>query len=179
MPAFVAPLRADITRFDLSGTVTDGTGGVLPGVTVTLKNADTGFNRSVVSDAAGRYSFNAVDPTGKWSLTAELQGFAPQHREGLEFRANTKPEINFQLGVGGVQESVTVQAVSPLVRTRESELSSMLDATQVDTLPTNGRNFLSLLLTSGSVVPTGGGSSALRSMARAFAWRISSPTVCR
>ncbi|HEV8346654.1 MAG TPA: carboxypeptidase-like regulatory domain-containing protein, partial [Vicinamibacterales bacterium] len=159
----IAPVavRADITRFDLSGTITDATGGVLPGVTVTLKNADTGFNRSTVTDADGRYSFNAVPPTGKWSLSAELQGFAPQHRQGLEFLANTKPEMNFQLGVGTLQEAITVQAESPLVRTRESELSSILDARQVDALPTNGRNFLSLLQTSGSVVPTGGGSGAL------------------
>ena len=156
-----AAVRADITRFDLSGTITDATGGVLPGVTVTLKNADTGFNRSTVTDADGRYSFNAVPPTGKWSLSAELQGFAPQHRQGLEFLANTKPEMNFQLGVGTLQEAITVQAESPLVRTRESELSSILDARQVDALPTNGRNFLSLLQTSGSVVPTGGGSGAL------------------
>src|SRR5262245_45730761 len=89
--------RAAITRFDLSGVVTDATGGVLPGVTVTLKNVDTGFNRSTVTDTDGRYSFNAVPPTGKWSLSAELQGFAPQIREGLEFLANTKPELNFQL----------------------------------------------------------------------------------
>src|SRR5205809_932456 len=150
-----APVGADITRFDLSGSVTDATGGVLPGVTVTLKNVDTGFLRTTVTDADGRYSFNAVPPTGKWILSAELQGFAPQHREGLEFLANTKPEINFQLGVGTIQEAVTVQAESPLVRTRESELSSILDAKSVDALPTNGRNFLSLLQTSGSVVPTG------------------------
>lgn len=156
-----AALRADITRFDLSGTITDGTGGVLPGVTVTLKNADTGFNRSTVTDEAGRYSFNAVPPTGTWILSVELQGFAPQNREGLEFQANTKPQINFQLNVGSLQEAVTVQAESPLVRTRESELSSILDAKQVDALPTNGRNFLSLLQTSGSVVPTGNSSSAL------------------
>jgi outer membrane receptor protein involved in Fe transport len=156
-----AAVRADITRFDLSGIITDATGGVLPGVTVTLKNADTGFNRSTVTGADGRYSFNAVPPTGKWSLSAELQGFAPQHREGLEFLANTKPEISFQLSVGSLQEAVTVQAESPLVRTRESELSSILDARQVDVLPTNGRNFLSLLQTSGSVVPTGTGSGAL------------------
>jgi hypothetical protein len=156
-----AAARADITRFDLSGVVTDATGGVLPGVIVTLKNADTGFNRSTVTDADGRYSFNAVPPTGKWSLSAELQGFAPQHREGLEFLANTKPELNFQLSVGSLQEAVTVQAESPLVRTRESELSSILDAKQVDVLPTNGRNFLSLLQTSGSVVPTGTGSGAM------------------
>src|SRR5262249_15319682 len=77
------------------------------------------------------------------------------------FLANTKPEINFQLGVGTVQEAVTVQGESPLVRTRESELSAILDAGQVDALPTNGRNFLSLLQTSGSVVPTGGGSGNL------------------
>jgi carboxypeptidase family protein len=152
---FPSPARADITRFDLSGTVTDGTGGVLPGVTVTLKNADTGFNRSTVTDEGGRYSFNALSPTGKWTLTAELPGFAPQNRAGLEFQANTRPEINFQLSVGGVQEAITVAAAAPLVRTRDSELSSILDAKQVDELPTNGRNFLSLLQTSGSVVPTG------------------------
>ena len=152
---------ADITRFDLSGTITDGTGAVLPGVTVSLANADTGFNRSTVTDGQGRYSFNAIPPTGKWTLSAELQGFAPQHREGLEFLANTKPEINFELNVGSLQEAITVQAESPLVRTRESELSSILDARQVDALPTNGRNFLSLLQTSGSVVPTGTGSGAL------------------
>lgn len=152
---------ADITRFDLSGTVVDGTGGVLPGVTVTLNNVDTGFTRTTVTDAEGRYSFNALPPTGKWTVTAELSGFAPQHREGLEFQANTRPELNFQLGVGGLQEAVTVQAAAPLIRTRESELSSILDAKQVDALPTNGRNFLSLLQTSGSVVPTGNGSGAL------------------
>src|SRR5881396_7148 len=156
-----SPARGDITRFDLSGTITDGTGAVLPGVTVSLANADTGFNRSTVTDGQGRYSFNAIPPTGKWTLSAELQGFAPQHREGLEFLANTKPEINFELNVGSLQEAITVQAESPLVRTRESELSSILDARQVDALPTNGRNFLSLLQTSGSVVPTGTGSGAL------------------
>ena len=159
--AFPAAAGADITRFDLSGTVTDGTGGVLPGVTVSLKNADTGLNRSTVTDSEGRYSFNAVPPTGKWTLTAELSGFAAQNREGLEFQANTRPVINFQLAVGGVREAITVTASSPLVRTRESELSSILDATQVDALPTNGRNFLSLLQTSGSVVPTGNGSANL------------------
>jgi Carboxypeptidase regulatory-like domain len=154
-------VQADITRFDLSGTITDGTGAVLPGVTITLRNVDTGFNRSTTTDGEGRYSFNAVPPTGRWTLSAELQGFAPQSREGLEFQANTKPQINFELRVGGLQEAITVQAGAPLVRTRESELSSILDARQVDALPTNGRNFLSLLQTSGSVVPTGGGSGAL------------------
>jgi outer membrane receptor protein involved in Fe transport len=156
-----ASLRADVTRFDLSGIVTDSTGAVLPGATITVKNVDTGFTRSTVSDAQGRYWFTALPPTGKWTLSVELQGFAPQTREGLEFQANTKSAINLQLGVGGLQEAVTVQGAAPMMRVRESELSTILDARQVDALPTNGRNFLSLLQTSGSVVPTGTGSGAL------------------
>jgi len=158
--AIAASARADVTRFDLSGTVADATGGVLPGVTVTLKNADTGFIRSTATDDQGRYSFAALNPTGRWTISVELQGFAPQNREGLEFQANTKPEINFRLGVGTLQEAVTVQASAPLIRTRESELSTILDTKQVENLPTNGRNFLSLLQTSGSVVPTGATSSS-------------------
>src|SRR4029077_20562456 len=93
------PLIADVTRFDLSGVVTDATGGILPGVTVNLKNVDTGFTRSTVTDGSGRYSFNAVPPTGKWTLEAELPGFSSQKREGPEFQANTIPEINFQMSV--------------------------------------------------------------------------------
>src|SRR5689334_12134861 len=152
--AAASSARADVTRFDLSGTVVDGTGGVLPGVTVTLKNVDTGFVRSAVTDDQGRYTFTALNPTGRWTLSVELPGFAPQNREGLEFQANTKPEIDFRMGVGTLQEAVTVQASAPLIRTRESELSTILDTKQVENLPTNGRNFLSLLQTSGSVVPT-------------------------
>lgn len=153
--------RADVTRFDLSGVITDATGGVLPGVTVTIHNADTGLTRMTVTDSVGRYSLTALPPTGHWSLTAELQGFQRQTKQGLEFRANTKPEINFQLTVGGVQDAITVQAEAPLLSSKESELSQTLDTRQVSELPTNGRNFLSLLETSGSVVPTGGGSGNL------------------
>jgi hypothetical protein len=161
MVLLALPALADVTRFDLSGVATDTTGAVLPGVTINLSNTDTGFTRSTVTDEAGRYSFNAVPPTGKWTLEAQLQGFSSQKREGLEFQANTRPVINFQLSVGALSEVMTVQASAPLVRTRESELSSILDAKQVDALPTNGRNFLTLLQTSGSVVPTGSGSLAL------------------
>jgi len=70
-----SPVRADVTRFDLAGIVRDTTGAVLPGVTVSVKNVDTGFTRSTVTDSEGRYSFTALPPTGKWTITAELQGF--------------------------------------------------------------------------------------------------------
>src|SRR5947207_16014572 len=87
--AAAASLRADVTRFDLAGTVTDGTGGVLPGVTVTLKNADTGFNRSTVTDGQGRYSFAALNPTGKWTLSSER---SEERRVGKECRSRRTPD---------------------------------------------------------------------------------------
>ena len=103
-----APALARQTHFDLAGTVTDNSGAVLPGVTVTLRNVDTGLVRTTVTSDVGKYNFSTVPPTGKWTLTAELPGFGTQNREGLEFQANTRPEINFQLSVGGIQESITV-----------------------------------------------------------------------
>ncbi|RPJ81663.1 MAG: carboxypeptidase regulatory-like domain-containing protein, partial [Acidobacteria bacterium] len=63
--ASALPAAAQLTRFDLSGTVTDTTSAVLPGATVTLKNVDTGLTRTAVTDAAGRYSFNSMPPTGR------------------------------------------------------------------------------------------------------------------
>ena len=157
----VAPARAGANNFDLSGLVTDSSGGVLPGATVTVRNLDTGASRTGVTNAEGRYSFTALPPTGRWTITVELQGFQTQVREGLQFQANTQPQINFTLSVGGVEQTITVDAAAPLVRTRESERSVVLDEKQVMELPTNGRNFLDLLQTSGSVVPTGGGSGNL------------------
>jgi carboxypeptidase family protein len=153
--------RADITRFDLSGTVTDTSGGVLPGVSVTIKNNDTGQTRTAPTDERGRYTFTALDSNGSWTLTAELQGFQKQVHDSLRFQANSTPEVNFQLSVASLEESLTVKAEAPLVETRASELGRTLDDKQVSDLPTNGRNFLSLVQLSGSVVPTGSDSGSL------------------
>ncbi len=156
-----AAAYVQLTRFILGGTVTDTSGALLPGATVTLRNVDTGFTRSIVTDQDGRYLFAPLPPTGRWTLTIELQGFGTHVREGLTFQANTRPAINVELGVGGLQEAVLVEGAAPLVSTRDSERSAALDERAVAQLPTSGRNFLSLLQTSGSVVPTGGGSGNL------------------
>ncbi|HUE90166.1 MAG TPA: TonB-dependent receptor [Vicinamibacterales bacterium] len=148
---------AQVTRFDLAGTVTDNTGAVMPGVTVTLRNMDTGLVRVSVTNESGRYHFPAVPPTGQWVLTGELDGFQTVRREGLTFQANTLPEMNLEMGVAGVAEAVTVTGEAPIVRTRESERSAILDATTLTELPAgDGRNFMSLLKATGEVVGEGG-----------------------
>jgi outer membrane receptor protein involved in Fe transport len=151
-----APASAQ-THFDLAGTVTDNSGAVVPGATVTLRNLDTGLVRVSVTDTNGKYNFPTVPPTGNWTLTAELSGFQTVTREGLQFQANTLPQIDLQLGVAGLQESVTVTAGAPMVRTRESERSAILDQAMLTDLPAGGgRDFISLLKATGEVVQSGG-----------------------
>ena len=151
-----APAAAQ-THFDLAGTVTDNSGAVVPGATVTLRNIDTGLVRVSVTDDRGKYNFATVPPTGRWTLTAELSGFQTVNREGLEFQANTLPQIDLQMGVAGLAESVTVTAGAPMVRTRESERSAILDQAMLTDLPASGgRDFMSLLKATGEVVQSGG-----------------------
>ena len=152
------PSRADVTRFELSGSVTDGTGASLPGVTVTIRNLDTGLTQTAPTDERGLYRFAPLDPKGRWSLTAELAGFRSERQEGLTFTANTEPRIDFRLDLGGVEETITVSAQAPVVETRTSDLKQSVGDEQVANLPNNGRDFLSFVELSGSAVRVGGGS---------------------
>ena len=150
--------RADVTRFELSGTVTDGTGSSLPGATVTIRNLDTGLSQTATTDERGGYRFAPLDPKGRWSLTVELAGFKSERQEGMVFKANTQPRIDFQLELGAVEETITVTAQSPVVETRASDLKQSVGDEQVANLPNNGRDFLSFVELSGSAVRVGGGS---------------------
>src|SRR5262245_42323381 len=77
----LAPLsraQAQTSTFDLSGTVKDDQGGVLPGATVTARNEQTGTVRTVVTDQTGLYYLAALPPQGSWDLSVELSGFTTQ-----------------------------------------------------------------------------------------------------
>jgi outer membrane receptor protein involved in Fe transport len=152
------PSRGDVTRFELQGTVTDTTGASLPGATVTLRNIDTGLSQTATTNESGGYRFAPLDPKGRWSLTAELTGFRSQRQEGLTFKANTEPRIDFQLDLGGLEETITVSAQAPVVETRASDLKQTVGDEQVANLPNNGRDFMSFVELSGSAVRIGAGS---------------------
>ncbi|PYR67578.1 MAG: hypothetical protein DMF88_12315 [Acidobacteria bacterium] len=137
----------------LSGTVTDTTGGVLPGVTVTAVNEASGNTFEGVTDARG--VFEIPVRTGAYRLTAQLQGFAVVTRSGLELLVGQQAVVNLQLSPSTVQESVTVTGEAPLVTTTESSQSSNIDPRQLSELPVNGRNWLDLtMLAAGSRINT-------------------------
>lgn len=153
--AIAAPLAAQVSTFDLSGVIKDPQGGVLPGVTVTMRNESTGLARTVVTDTNGVYYFANLPPQGTWELSIELVGFAPQKKSKLEFYADSKPILNITLAVASVQESVTVVSEAPLVDTAQATLGMSINKELIAELPLNGRDYLDLALLGSGVSDVG------------------------
>ena len=135
--AFAAPQQETAT---IIGAVVDAQRGALPGATVTARNADTGFVRTGISDADGRYRIAAVPP-GAYEIAAELQGFGRSVRRGVTLTVGAESVINFELSVAAVSEVVTVQADTPVVETTTSAVQSTLRREQIDLLPLAGRDY--------------------------------------
>ncbi len=148
------PASAQVSTFDLSGTALDASGAVLPGVTISLQNPKTGLVRTETTDSQGRYHFIALPVVGEYSLRTELAGFASEHRSGLVFQANTKPVIDFTLGLATLAEATTVVGNTPILETRKAELALTVDQQKIQTMPLNGRNYLDLANFANGVHPS-------------------------
>ena len=140
--AFVASAQTRATGADLTGRVIDQTQGVLAGVTVTVTNVETGQVRTAVTDTEGRFATPALPP-GTYDVRSELQGFAPQSARGITLTLGAAVEITLTMAVAGAQERITVNATAPLVDTQKTAVSSVVTQQQIESLPINGRNFIS------------------------------------
>src|SRR5215510_11701368 len=127
----------------LSGTVTDSTGGVLPGVTITATHTATGNTFVAVTDERGGYRVPVR--VGLFKVDAELPGFGTVTRQ-IELLIGQTAVLNLQLAPSTVQESVTVTGEAPLVDTTNSSLAANVDPRQMSELPVNGRNWMDLTL---------------------------------
>jgi outer membrane receptor protein involved in Fe transport len=134
------PAAAQQTTGNIQGRITDNQKAAVPGVTVTAKNNETGFVRSEVTDAEGIYRLNAL-PVGTYDLHAELAGFAPYERKALPVSVAQTLDLNIDLTVAGVSESVSVTAESPLIQTSSSSVGGVVDVQRIENLPLNGRQF--------------------------------------
>ena len=134
----------------ISGTLKDQSGGVLPGVTVTAKNLATGLTRSAVSEPSGDYRVPALPP-GTYSITAELQGFGRETRPDIVLIIDQDAVINFTLKPAAVTEAVTVTGESPIVDTTKSDVSTSVSTQQIQDLPVASRRWIDLaMLTPGT-----------------------------
>jgi outer membrane receptor protein involved in Fe transport len=147
---------AQVTTADLIGTIKDSSGAVVPGVTVALTNEATGVSRSTTTGGAGTYIFTSLQP-GRYRLTAELPGFRKVERTGVELQVNQRAQIDLDLELGLVSESLLIEGKAPLLETQSSVLGSVIDEKQVQDLPLNGRNFVQLATLSSGVSGAGSG----------------------
>lgn len=128
----------------VTGTVTDATMAVLPGVTVKAVHTASGNTFEAVTDQRGAYRIPVR--VGVFRITAELAGFNTATRDGVELLVGQVATINLQMTTGGVAESLTVTAQAPLIETTTSSLGASIDPRQVSELPSQGRNWMSLAL---------------------------------
>ena len=128
----------------LTGTVTDSTGGVLPGVTVTAVNEATGNSFVAVTDGSGTYRMPVR--VGAYRVTAELQGFTTVQRTGVRLLVGETINADLRLAPSTIQETVTVTAEAPLLEVNTSQLGGNIDPSQVQELPVQGRNWMALAM---------------------------------
>jgi hypothetical protein len=139
--ASALPTAAQSTAINgtIEGTVTDDQGAVLPGVTVTVTNVETGDTRAVVTNESGLYRAPLL-PLGNYKVEAELQGFKKYEQSGVTLRAGQTAVIDFKLSVGTLSETVTVTADSPIVDLAKIEQGRTLSTAEIKTLPLTSRN---------------------------------------
>src|SRR5262249_41996804 len=129
----------------IEGVAHDEQNLVLPGSSMTLKNEDTGVTRTVVSGTDGRYVFPALLP-GRYTLRAELSGFATQEVRGIVITIGLELRHDFTMKLQNVAETVTVTAQPSIIDTTKAEVSGVVTRQQIETLPINSRQYLSLAL---------------------------------
>lgn len=127
----------------LRGTVTDATGAVIPGATVTLTNTDTNSSQTATTDAGGTYTFNGLPPA-HFSLTVEQQGFKKNVTSSVTIIPEQANTLNVQLAAGAVAETVTVVAGNAGLPTSDATESSTIDSNQVQHMPSFNRDVFQL-----------------------------------
>jgi hypothetical protein len=140
----------------LGGTVSDSMSALIPGVTITATNTQTGIVTTVVSNETGAYQFAALQP-GTYKVSAELPGFQTMTYDQVILGVSAQVRLNFTLQVGGVAQAVEVTiAADTLIATTSASVGTVLPEQRVRDLPLAGRDVLDLLATTAGTRTVGG-----------------------
>ena len=148
---FSAPMGAQVQTADVVGTVTDSTGAVLPGATVTITNVETNIVQTTTSNATGDFIFTLL-PAGNYSVKFESKGFKTYTATNIALSAGDRARVDAKMEVGEVSQSVEVSGnVAPALQTDSSNLGTLVTSQAVQDIPLNGRNFVKLVQLSAGV----------------------------
>ena len=151
---------AQVGTGSIQGTVSDSSGAIIAGASVTVTNTQTGVVTPITANTQGRYA--APDLlVGTYDVQAKMTGFQTQIHTGVVITVGQNVVVDFALPVGQVTETVTVQGATTQVETTSAEISAQIGRQQVEQLPLNGRNYEQLILLAPGVqtVTTGAQSS--------------------
>ncbi len=140
----LVPSASAQVRGTFTGSVTDPTGAVIPGATVTATNEGTGVVTARPTNGEGLYTIPDLQP-GYYTVRAEAQGFKIIINAHIELTVGYTQRVNFKLEVGAVTQQVTVEGEATQVDTESNRMSDLVTAQQVENLPLNGRNIFQMI----------------------------------
>ena len=135
----------------ISGTVTDSSGAVIPSASVEIENLATSFKRSAATDPSGIYTFLQVVP-GTYKVTVKATGFRTATLNDVQLLVNSPRTTNIKLEVGQVTETVSVTAEAEMVNTTDASIGNAIGNKPIVQLPLNARNIVGLLALQPGVV---------------------------
>lgn len=156
---FTTAAYAQQGRGTIFGTVTDATGAVVPGATITITNTATNVASTTITNDSGYYSLPNLQ-VGNYSVAAVKEGFKKRLQSGLTLEVDQKAQVDLTLETGAVTEVLEISAQSSLVDTTTATIGRVIENRRVQELPLNGRNALSLVLLAPSVQSGAGPTAA-------------------
>jgi hypothetical protein len=136
----VSRLWAQVDTGSITGTVTDPSGAIIPGATVTLVNQGTGLKLTTVTNASGNYTFTPIR-IGTYTVQASFKGFQQAVHKDVVVQVTQQVTVNFTLQPGAVTQVINVTAAPPLLQTGTASVGQVVNQRQVNNLPLNGRNY--------------------------------------
>ncbi len=158
MGLLAALAAAQMSTSVITGTVTDKSGAVVPGATVTAANESTGVSYKQATTETGLYSFPAL-PAGSYTITVEMRGFKTSRQTGNVLEVSTPLTVDISLEVGETSEVVNVEGAYERLQTTNAALGNVVERKAVVELPLNGRNPLALLVLEPGVVQRSSGAA--------------------
>jgi len=128
----------------ISGTVTDASGAVIPNATVTVLNIATGLKKTATTNAEGNYIVLDI-PIGDYTIDTSVPGFKATELRGIRVDVGDKPSVPITLQVGQASQTVTVEADTVLIHTTSAEVGTVVTSEQATKLQLNGRNYVQLI----------------------------------
>ena len=136
--ASLAPLGAQTTAGTIVGTVTDPSGAIIAGASITITNMGTNIAVKATTDASGEYVVTPLE-VGKYSIAVESTGFKRSVRSDIQVNVQDRVRVDAKLEVGQVTDTVEVAAAAPILETDTSYLGEVVDSQRIVDLPLNGR----------------------------------------